>query len=190
MGIFIGIAVCVQMGVSGPFDAWAYAIIAAGISDGATAVMKALSYIGDKEIVIAICLLLIIIKGSRKTVALPLACSLGLSALCNKALKSIFARPRPEELQLVIETNYSFPSGHAMNNMVLYLMLILFILSHLKNTRLQVALVVACSGLVLMIGLSRVYLGVHYPTDVLAGWSLGACFALTAYTLWQARQGA
>jgi undecaprenyl-diphosphatase len=96
------------------------------------------------------------------------------SAILNRLLKELFARPRPFfEHPLLIETSYSFPSGHAMESLVVYGMLAYFAVLALKTWRAQVAVIFAAALLVLLIGVSRMYLGVHYFSDVAAGYAAG-----------------
>jgi undecaprenyl-diphosphatase len=113
------------------------------------------------------------------------------SAVLNHLLKGLFARPRPFfEHPLLIETSYSFPSGHAMESLVVYGMLAYFGVLALKTWRARVALVFASTLLVLLIGLSRMYLGVHYFSDVAAGYAAGGvwlCVLITGAKL--ARRG-
>lgn len=93
----------------------------------------------------------------------------------NLLLKAIFQRPRPEE-PLVIESMYSFPSGHAMNSFVFFAALTYFIFLQMKNRKRGLLFSFLAAVLVLLIGISRVYLGVHYPSDVVAGFLAGLCW--------------
>lgn len=96
------------------------------------------------------------------------------SAVLNHLLKGLFARPRPFfEHPLLIETSYSFPSGHAMESLVVYGMLAYFAVLALRSWRARVGVVFGAALLVVLIGLSRMYLGVHYFSDVLAGYAAG-----------------
>lgn len=95
--------------------------------------------------------------------------------LLNLGLKQIFAAPRPDLLQhLDVVTSYSFPSGHAAGNMILFGAVAILI--GRRSARVAAALIIAA------IGISRVWLGVHWPTDVLAGWIMG----LGWLALWRA----
>lgn len=100
-------------------------------------------------------------------------------ALLTAILKVGFARPRPELVDhLVSVQSLSFPSGHAMASAVTYLTLGA-LLARTERRRDVRGFIFAVAGfLTLLIGVTRVYLGVHYPTDVLAGWALGAAWAL------------
>ena len=95
-------------------------------------------------------------------------------AVLNHLLKGLFARPRPFfEHPLLIETSYSFPSGHAMESLVVYGMLAYFAVLALESWRGRTAVVFGAALLVLLIGFSRMYLGVHYFSDVVAGYAAG-----------------
>jgi membrane protein DedA with SNARE-associated domain/membrane-associated phospholipid phosphatase len=96
------------------------------------------------------------------------------SAVLNQLLKGLFARPRPFfEHPLLIESSYSFPSGHAMESFVVYGMLAYFAVLALRTWKARVAAAFGAALLVMLIGFSRMYLGVHYFSDVLAGYAAG-----------------
>src|SRR5829696_5332581 len=96
------------------------------------------------------------------------------SALLNHVLKGLFERPRPHfEHPLLVETSYSFPSGHAMESFVIYGMLAYLAVLALRSWESRVAVVFEAALLVVLIGFSRMYLGVHYFSDVLAGYAAG-----------------
>ena len=98
-------------------------------------------------------------------------------------LKALFARPRPYfEQPLLLETYYSFPSGHAMEAVVLYGMLAYFAVLALRTWRARAAVVFGTSLLVLLISFSRIYLGVHYFSDVVAGFAAGGVWLSTCIT--------
>jgi undecaprenyl-diphosphatase len=100
--------------------------------------------------------------------------AVGGSVALDRLLKELFARPRPFfEHPLLLETSYSFPSGHAMESFVLYGMLAYFAVLALKTWRARTAVVFGAALLVLLIGFSRMYLGVHYFSDVVAGYAAG-----------------
>ena len=101
-------------------------------------------------------------------------------------LKGIFARPRPPSVFHLSEVrsvrSLSFPSGHAMESAITYLTLAA-LLARLVQTRvLKLYFIGLASFLTFVVGLSRVYLGVHYPSDVLAGWTVGLAWALLCWT--------
>lgn len=101
--------------------------------------------------------------------ALIILFGVGGAAVANTILKLIFHRDRPAFWHsLITETGYSFPSGHAMMSSALVLSLIVI----LWNTRWRIASIIIGSFIIAMIGISRLYMGVHYPTDIIAGWSV------------------
>lgn len=108
------------------------------------------------------------------------------SALLNVGAKHSFARPRPDLwLSIAPETTYSFPSGHAMGSMTLACTVLLLCWSTRTRwgTRWRWPLALAGVAFVLAVGASRVYLGVHYPSDILAGWCAAAVWTVGAYGL-------
>jgi undecaprenyl-diphosphatase len=112
--------------------------------------------------------------------ALVLGASIG-GVLLMMVLKRGFDRPRPTVVpQLAVETTASFPSGHAMMSAVIYLTLGTLVAQLCPRWRERVYVMTVAGVLTVLIGLTRLYLGVHYPTDVLAGWSVGLAWALAS----------
>ena len=106
--------------------------------------------------------------------------ALGGSALLNILAKHVYARSRPDLwLSIAPETTYSFPSGHAMGSMTLGAVAILLA----WRTRGRWPVVAVAAVFVLLVGLSRVYLGVHYPSDILAGWTAASAWVIGVYVL-------
>lgn len=106
------------------------------------------------------------------------AVGMGGMILANLLLKAAFERPRPDLWQwIVTETSYSFPSGHATASMALALC----ILSVLWWSKWRLAAIVVAGLYVLMVGLSRMYLGVHFPTDIFGGWLLALAWVSLVY---------
>jgi undecaprenyl-diphosphatase len=102
--------------------------------------------------------------------------------LLSLLLKNAFARPRPELVPHLSHVyTSSFPSGHSMLSAVVYLTLGTLLAEFAEQRRLKVYFLVVAMILTFLVGLSRVYLGVHYPTDVLAGWSAGLVWAVACW---------
>ncbi|WAC25517.1 phosphatase PAP2 family protein [Ancylobacter sp. SL191] len=107
-------------------------------------------------------------------------------------LKIGFDRPRPDLVAHLVDVHtLSFPSGHAMGAAVTYLTLAALIVRTERRRRLKAYVLFVAVSLTLLIGLSRIYLGVHWPTDVLAGWCAGSAWALICWlvALWLQRRG-
>ncbi len=107
-----------------------------------------------------------------------------ITLLIYKILKSVVQRPRPNEMfWLVAESGYSFPSGHSMNGMFCYGMMIYVLLRNCKDDRIRIAAAAVLAALIPLIAFSRVYVGVHHPTDVMAGLSAGLALLMPATVL-------
>ena len=125
--------------------------------------------------------------------ALALTALTAAGGLLNSVLKYSFVRPRPDIVpHLVDVSSASFPSAHALNSAMVYLTLGVLLASAEPSWRVRIFLMSAAILLTLVVGISRVYLGVHWPTDVLAGWSVGALWALLSSFIarWLARRRA
>ena len=134
-----------------------------------------------------------LVLSGRRAAALFVGLSVGGGALLSAGLKIGFARPRPDLVPHAVEVyTASFPSGHAMLSAVAYLTLgaLLMRVAPLGRTKFYVLAVAVFTTLA--VGFSRVYLGVHWPTDVLAGWCVGAGWALLCWIVlnWLQRRGA
>lgn len=112
--------------------------------------------------------------------------------LFSDAMKSLVARDRPQVVpHLVEESSMSFPSGHSMMSSVVYLTLGALLAQTLARRREKFYIIAVAIFLTGLVGISRVYLGVHYPTDVVAGWSAGVAWALLFWGIawWLQRRG-
>ena len=150
------------------------------INDKLTPIVKVITHIGGAKIVFVLTILaIILIKGLKKKLFL-LTGIVGTAGL-NVVLKHIIQRERPNINRLIPEKGYSFPSGHSMMSMAFYGMLIFLIFKYVKNTALKWTLIVILTILLSTIGITRIYLGVHYPSDVIGGFlvSLTYLFILT-----------
>ena len=146
-----------------------------------TTIMKAITKLSDTTyiIIIAIILsLLFLFKWKEKNIAKLIPCSLLLVTIVNNTLKVIFQRERPLGHRLIEITGYSFPSGHAMASMAFYGLLIYIIYHKVLNKNLRNILISINIIIILLIGISRVYLGVHYLSDIIVGYSISIIYLL------------
>lgn len=150
-------------------------------SQGFQAAVVNLSGLGSGAVsglvtLIAICFLCL--AGRFRYAALVFACAVG-TLVVMMTLKGIYERERPSIVTPIeYQGDESFPSGHSMISCALYLTLATLIARALPKRRLRVFTIGIGVLLVFLIGTSRLYLGVHYPTDVLAGWTVGCTWAL------------
>ena len=150
------------------------------INDKLTPIVKIITHIGGAKIVLVLTVVAIILIKGLKNKLFLLTCIVGTAGL-NVVLKHIIQRERPNINRLIPEKGYSFPSGHSMMSMAFYGMLIFLIFKYVKNTALKWTLIVILTILLSTIGITRIYLGVHYPSDVIGGFlvSLTYLFILT-----------
>lgn len=162
-------------------DMWGYQFIATFlISDLITPIAKFVTKLGGAITLISITIILLLGLKNKK-IGLLVALNLIISTGLNLLLKNIVQRPRPNEFRLIDETGYSFPSGHSMVSMAFYGFLIYLIYKFVKSKRLKWTLMIVLSILIITIGISRIYLGVHYTSDVLAGFTISVSY-LVIYT--------
>jgi len=120
----------------------------------------------------------------RAATAVYLASATAGGALFNSILKAIIDRPRPDVVAHLVEVNSaSFPSGHAMNSAVVFLTLGAVLSRVHKQPGVRAYILTVAILLTLTIGFSRVYLGVHWPSDVMAGWLVGGVWATLCWML-------
>lgn len=152
--------------------------IHSGASPALDAIFFFITSSGNVESILPITFLLVCfyLYKKQRINALIVAFGVGGAAAANFILKLLFHRDRPTFWHSIItETGYSFPSGHAMISSAL----ILCVVAILWKTRWRYLSVVLGAVVVLLIGYSRLYLGVHYPTDIVAGWSVSAAWVAT-----------
>jgi undecaprenyl-diphosphatase len=152
--------------------------------DVLTKIFRAITFCGNSTTVIGFCVLAIILP-CRMKVGLPAVLMTAAGAGVQAILKMLVARPRPDMANwLVEETTYSFPSGHASVSMIFWVALLILagrMLLRRKGRRAALFLRVPLAVFATLIGLSRNYLGVHYPSDVLGGWLLAGILLIILF---------
>jgi undecaprenyl-diphosphatase len=113
--------------------------------------------------------------------------------ILNAALKTVFNRPRPVFTNpLLTAANASFPSGHAMSSLVVYGLLAFFILLRVRGPVVRSVLILLTVALIILIGISRIYLGVHYFSDVMGGYIIGSAWlivCISALNIFERKNG-
>jgi len=181
--VFAGVALAVNRGAAQPVDDAVLRWFGARHTPFLDTVALQLTYLGASSVVavtLGVSSALLGATGHRGSAVLLWVAVLGNAAL-NTLLKLAFARPRPEVFPFRIpgigDAAVSFPSGHAMSAVVVYGTLAFVVARFQARTCLRVATLTLAALLVLAIGASRLYLGVHYPSDVAGGFAAGFAWA-------------
>jgi membrane-associated phospholipid phosphatase len=149
-------------------------------TEAITEVMKFITFLGGKTILTLLLigsLIWLIVKRKNYWGAIFYIIAVAGGGLLNLGLKHWFGRIRPEN-SLIVEQGFSYPSGHAMGSLIYYGFLGYLLVRSQRGKSIKVSLSMAFIALILLIGFSRIYLGVHYPSDVLAGFSAGTVWLL------------
>jgi undecaprenyl-diphosphatase len=189
---FLALAGEVREGETQPFDEWVVRSLRRA-DDPATPVgpwwlreaaldLTALGSFTVLLIISAVVVGFLLLHRRRRMALLVTVAVLG-GMLLNTGLKHFFGRERPSVVPHLREvTTPSFPSGHATLSAVVYLTLGALLAGIVKGRYTRIYCLAVAMTFTALVGASRVYLGVHYPTDVLAGWSVGLAWALTCWT--------
>ena len=146
-----------------------------------TIFMKTITKLSNTTFIVALAILLTLLfqfLWKKEKIAMLIPTNLVIIALINQILKLIFQRDRPIGYRLIEMTGYSFPSGHAMVSMAFYGLLIYIIYHFIKKKFLRITLITINIIIIFLIGISRVYLGVHYLSDVVTGYSISIIYLL------------
>lgn len=188
--LFITVSAIVLAGRAGFIDDNAIRYVQGWESPDLTSVMESFSWFGSTLAVVVITLASVILLasmlGHRKELLLLVTVVVGSAAL-NRLLKLIFQRERPNIYRLVEETGYSFPSGHSTAAFALYGVLIYLLWRHVTIGWCRLLMVLIGVVMTLGIGISRIYLGVHYPSDVIGGYLVSAALLGIAIEVFEQR---
>lgn len=147
-------------------------------------IVRDITALGSSTLLIIITLFVVLylaLQKASRSIIYVLFAAIGGGVLVQ-ILKHLFARQRPDIVShLVSEISMSFPSGHSAMSAVVYLSLAVLLSRIEKSHKTRIFLISAALIITLLVGLSRIYLGVHYPTDVLAGWMIGLFWALLCW---------
>jgi membrane-associated phospholipid phosphatase len=179
--LVIGLAIMVSVDLTDGFDGTLIGLIRSSELLGLFAPLRVITELGSTVAVSLVALLALAVGAAIRMwrTGLVGAITIALASIANSTLKIAIARQRPELLDpIIVEHGFSFPSGHSALGMVAYGVLAVLVHRSSLPAPVRAAGLFMLGALVALIGLSRVYLGVHYPTDVIAGWSAGAVVVL------------
>ncbi len=147
------------------------------IKKSLTPLFKLITWFGSATcLILSTIFLFLVIK--NKKIGLVIGTNVVLVTILNQVLKFLLQRPRPTKYRIINEVGYSFPSGHSMVSMAFYGYLIYLVYNNIKNKYLKTLLIIVLSLLIIMIGISRIYLGVHYTSDVCAGFLISISYLI------------
>ncbi len=159
-------------------DDWVLASVNQTANTTITHFMRFITFYGNHSFLVPANLLMIVVllyyKQKKWATANTIAALAGVGLM--SMLKKILARPRPSHPLVEGISNFSFPSGHAMMSLLFYGMLILLCLQFLNNKAYKTVAIFLLVTIILLIGFSRLWLRVHFITDVLAGYAIGLCW--------------
>ena len=155
------------------FDNLVYDFLISLKSTYLTSIMRVITALSNVQIMIGLAIILLLCLIWKRKESIYIIVTLGCSTIINLIFKNIIARERPDHLRLIEETGYSFPSGHAMGSMAFYGSLIVIIKNSKLAKKYKYIINILLGLLIFLIGISRIYLGVHYPSDIIGGWFIG-----------------
>jgi len=164
------------------YDKMAQDVVASIRNDTLTTIMKLITFTCSETVLLLICLLTFIFGKDKKKASL-ISINLIVIFLINTVIKYIVQRPRPDEiLRLIEESGYSFPSAHSMVSMAFYGYITYLVYRHMKDSKKRYLYSFLLLLLITLIGVSRIYLGVHYLSDVLAGFAFSVAYLMLFIT--------
>lgn len=147
------------------------------IGDFVTPIAKFVTNLGGAVFLIALTVILILFIKNKK-IGISIFANLTIITVLNQILKRILQRPRPTEFRIIEESGYSFPSGHSMVSMAFYGYLIYLSYKYIKNKYIKWGLNFILGLLIVSIGISRIYLGAHYTSDVIGGFLISISYLI------------
>lgn len=188
--LFVWVSALAEGGVFDAFDLAAEQAVFSRRSPGLTTLFETVTYFGNTASIVCLSLLLLTFPETRFRYGVPAAAAAILTTALRIVVKNIVERPRPDSLYALIEQGgFSYPSGHAITSVAVYGILAWLILYYHRQEKNESAAARRMPGkekallfcsifLAIAIGPTRVYLGVHHPTDILGGWLAGIATAI------------
>ena len=181
--LFIILAINVLYGTLQDFNNDVYRQVTYFINPVLTTVMIVITCSGEWFIYAPLSLLLLIIPNLRVKIGIPAASVLIISAVSNFLLKVLFAIERPDSYRLISAKGYGFPSGHAMIGVSFIGICAYLFLKYAYSKPLKTAVLFISTVFILLVGLSRIYLGVHSSTDILGGYLAGLIILIASTSI-------
>jgi undecaprenyl-diphosphatase len=164
------------------YDKYAYDILVCNFrNEYLTMIMKLFTYLCSVEVLLFLCVFVFLFTKNRMKASL-VSVNLITVYLINTFIKYIVQRPRPEGYRLISENGYSFPSGHSMVAMAFYGYVMYLVYKHDKVIWRRNLMLFILGFIIIMIGVSRVYLGVHYASDVIGGFFMSIAYLMLFIT--------
>ncbi|PIC70484.1 phosphatase PAP2 family protein [Sporosarcina sp. P18a] len=186
-GFFAYIARSIHLQTISSFDEPIIDFVQSAESKGLTSLMKLFTTIGSTTSValLAILTLSVLLWKKHRAQAVLFAIALAGTGILNQVLKFIFKRERPNFHRLIDIGGYSFPSGHTMMAFSLYTILAYIVWRNLKTTGSRIAITILAVFMIMMIAVSRIYLGVHFPSDIVGGALASSVFLFGVILIYQ-----
>jgi len=180
--LFIILTVLIKTHIIKPFDNLVESFVIGIRNDNLTRVMTTITNISRAYFLISMSIILLFVIKNKKT---PLLIIINLVCvfLSSQLLKIIFRRARPDGEFLVGASGYSYPSGHAMVSLAYFWFILYLIKKNVKSKLMRIILTIITIVLIFLIGFSRIYLGVHYTSDVLGGFILAIGYLMIFFTV-------
>ena len=159
------------------FDDMVFNLVANLRCEPLTIIFKFFSFLCSFYFVTILTIIIMLFSKDRK-VTFYIVLNVLFCFFLNQTLKFFFARSRPTEINLIVENGYSFPSGHSMLSLAYYGFFVYLILNSNIKRKNKILAIISLALLIFFIGLSRIYLGVHYASDVLAGFAISAAYLI------------
>ena len=159
------------------FDDMVFNLVANLRCEPLTIIFKFFSFLCSFYFVIILTIIIMLFSKDKK-VTFYIVLNVLFCFFLNQTLKFFFARSRPTEINLIVENGYSFPSGHSMLSLAYYGFFVYLILNSNIKRKNKIIAIISLALLIFFIGLSRIYLGVHYASDVLAGFAISAAYLI------------
>lgn len=182
MAIFVIIVINLINNTVVDIDSFVYQKIQLLKSENMTTFFKIFTQISGSIVLVILCIAFYLLLKNKKY-GILITINLIITVLINQCLKHIFLRERPLDLMLIEENGYSFPSGHSMASMSFYGFLIFLVWQSKVEKKYKWILTIILALIILLVGISRIYLGVHYFSDVLAGFCVSLAYLILFITI-------